>query len=137
MKKLTFVPAILTFASIAAMAPTAFAAAAAFSEVDIDGDGVLGITEAQTAFPDLLIVDANMDELLNAAEIQSAVPGLELNALEPETATLGEAEYQQIVETLELDVESDAGVSVEGATDNLETQVETAVEAETGVGVDL
>lgn len=99
MKKLTLVPAILSFVAFPALA------APEFSEVDADQDGVLSITEAQDALSDLLIVDANMDGLLNAAEIESAVPGLALNALEPETATIGEYEYELIVQAMEAGME--------------------------------
>jgi len=100
MKQFLSLPALLALTLVPAYAQEA----PDFGSADTDRDGMLSVQEAQVAFPDLIIVDSNGDGMLNQDEVEAAVPGLTFSpdgAPAEEGATVGEAEYQRIVQAVE------------------------------------
>src|SRR5690606_27505052 len=97
-RNLKLAPALLAFLAWPALAevPTDF------SEVDADADGVLSITEAEEALPEVAIPDMNGDGMVNPAEAEAAIEGLMLVTTEDKsTGYVTESEYQLIVSAVQ------------------------------------
>lgn len=97
MKKINLLPILLAF-SIPAFA----ADAVPFADVDQNQDGILNISEAQDALPEVEIIDTNDDGIVSKAEAETAVPGLRLS---PQgqgdgSSPVGAVEYQMIVQAI-------------------------------------
>lgn len=99
MKKLFYVQLLALFASAQVVAEPA-----EFTKADADKDGILSISEAKEALPDLVIVDVNDDGLFNLEEAAMSIPELDATVkasseLNPE-GLVGQSEYQQILQVL-------------------------------------
>lgn len=97
-RNLKLAPALLALLAWPALAevPTDF------SEVDADADGVLSITEAEEALPEVAIPDMNGDGMVNPAEAEAAIEGLTLVTTEDKsTGYVTASEYQLIVSAVQ------------------------------------
>lgn len=96
MKALHFIyAAALTLAAGVAFAQEP----ASFDEADMNGDGVLGHSEASQALPGVSIPDLNGDGVVNKGEVQEALPEVSLSGDDSEE--VGEQAYRTIVQALE------------------------------------
>lgn len=97
-RNLKLTPALLAFLAWPALAEVP----ADFSEVDTDADGVLSISEAEQALPEVAIPDMNGDGMVNPLEAEAAIEGLTIVTTEDKaTGHVTEAEYQLIVSAVQ------------------------------------
>lgn len=97
MKNVYLISALLSVAASAAVAQTI-----EFSAVDTDQNGVLSVSEIHAALPQLMIVDANEDNIVSEEEAVAAVAGLVLpqETEGEDNATVGEADFGLLVAAL-------------------------------------
>ena len=97
MKNVYLISALLSVAATAAVAQTV-----EFSAIDTDQNGVLNVSEINAAMPQVMIVDANNDNIVSEEEAVAAVTGLVLpqEAEGDDNATVGEADFGLLVAAL-------------------------------------
>ena len=85
-----------------------------FSEVDKNGDGLLGIEEAKEALPEYAaVVDSNDDGVLNRNEAEEAMPEVGFTSGSPDEP-VGPNDYETIRQQLEsISVAPSPGVQVD------------------------
>lgn len=97
MKNVFIISALLSVAATAAVAQTV-----EFSAVDTDQNGVLSVSEIHAALPQVMIVDANSDNIVSEEEAVAAVKGLVLpqEAEGDDNSTISEADFGLLVAAL-------------------------------------
>lgn len=94
-----------------------------FATADTDKDGLLSISELQSALPDVTISDENGDGFVNQSEAETAISGLafESSGYTGGSSLVSEPEYGLMVSTLGGDDSGDAAVDAGGAVDSGES----------------